>query len=50
MSPFEVTYKVGKYQNTVIVQAEHRPDVYFKVRELKLIPEDAQIVAVETRE
>jgi hypothetical protein len=48
--PFEVTYKLGKYVNTVIVQAEHRPDVYFKVRELELIPEEAQIVAVKTRE
>jgi hypothetical protein len=49
MEPYEVTYKVGKYQNTLLVQAEDQGDAEAMVWKWNLIPRDAEITKVERR-
>jgi hypothetical protein len=50
MTPYEVTYVVGPYKSSVVVQADDAEDARAKARAQGMIPKGGQIVAVETRE
>lgn len=49
MSPFEITYTVGKYTNSVIVQADSDEGARAVAFKWFLIPQGAEITKVEQR-
>jgi hypothetical protein len=49
MIPFEITYRVGVYHNSIIIQAEDEADAKELVGDRHLIPEGGVIVRVEAR-
>lgn len=50
MPPYEITYKLGKYESSLIIQAPDEREARFRAVEAGLIPQGATITSVELRE
>jgi hypothetical protein len=49
MPAYEVTYKVGRYENTIILQADSLDGVRTALSDQGLLPQGGEIISVKLR-